>query len=235
MTGRRPTAVVFDVVETLFSLSPVNGALEEAGAGPRGGDLFFARLLRDGFALAAAGGQRSFRDLAAGAVAFVLPDASSYQRDRVLDEFARLPAQPDAEPALERLIGAGLQVVTLTNGGVEQTSSLLEQAGLDRYIEQVLSVEGAGRWKPAPEPYRYAANSLGLAPNALALVAVHGWDVHGAHQAGLVTGWASRLEGHFPETFDPPDVSGPDLVAVVDGLLALPRPPTNPTGSIPPG
>jgi 2-haloacid dehalogenase len=36
-----------------------------------------------------------------------------------------------------------------------------------------------------------------------------------------VTGWASRLEGTFPEVFDPPDVTGPDLVTVIDGLLAL--------------
>ncbi len=222
MAGRRPTAVVFDVVETMFSLGPVNAALEEAGGGPRAGELFFARLLRDGFALAAAGGQRAFRDVAAGAVDFVIPDASSDQRERVLGAFGHLPVQPDVEPALERLRSEGVRIAVLTNGGVGQTSSLLERAGLDRFMEQVLSVEGAGRWKPAPEPYRYAARSLGVAPDALGLVAVHGWDVHGARQAGLVTGWASRLEGDFPETFDPPDVSAPDLVAVVDGLLTLP-------------
>jgi 2-haloacid dehalogenase len=38
----------------------------------------------------------------------------------------------------------------------------------------------------------------------------------------LVGGWASRLEGSYPPTFDPPDVKGVDLVEVVAGLLALP-------------
>jgi hypothetical protein len=32
----------------------------------------------------------------------------------------------------------------------------------------------------------------------------------------------SRLEGRHPDLFDPADVTGDDLVSVVDGLLALP-------------
>ncbi len=46
-------------------------------------------------------------------------------------------------------------------------------------------------------------------------------DVHGARRAGLLTGWASRLEGRFPQVFDRPDVSGRDLVEVVEGLMGL--------------
>lgn len=223
MSARRPDAVAFDVVETMFSLDPVRVALEEAGAGPRGLESFFARLLRDGFAVAAAGDQRPFRELAAGAAAFVLPHASSGERESVLDAFGQLPAHADAEPALARLTSAGLRVVTLTNGSGEQTESLLRGAGLDHYVERVFSVEETGRWKPAPEPYRHTAESLGVEPDRLALVAVHAWDMHGARRAGLVTGWASRLEDSFPAVFDPPDVTGPDLVAVADALLALPQ------------
>ena len=121
---------------------------------------------------------------------------------------------------MERLAREGIRIVTLTNGSADQTGALLATAGLDRYVERVLPADDAGRWKPAPEPYRYAATAVGLPPNRLALVAVHAWDVHGARRAGLVTGWASRLEGTYPDVFEPPDVSGRDLVAVADGLLA---------------
>lgn len=55
----------------------------------------------------------------------------------------------------------------------------------------------------------------------MALVAVHAWDIHGARRAGLLAGWVSRLEGHRSDLFDPPTVSGPDLVTVVRELLAL--------------
>ncbi|HEX3650398.1 MAG TPA: hypothetical protein VHV49_18385, partial [Pseudonocardiaceae bacterium] len=55
----------------------------------------------------------------------------------------------------------------------------------------------------------------------ITLVAAHAWDIHGAHQAGLVTGWVSRLEGRFPPVFAPPDVTGAGLLEVVEALLAL--------------
>jgi 2-haloacid dehalogenase len=86
----------------------------------------------------------------------------------------------------------------------------------------VISIDEVQAWKPAPAPYLHAAEVLGVEPPRLALVAVHSWDIHGAHRAGLVTGWASRREGVFPATFDPPDVTGADLVEVADRLLDLP-------------
>lgn len=53
------------------------------------------------------------------------------------------------------------------------------------------------------------------------LIAAHAWDTHGAHQAGLTTGWVARLEDAFPAIYAPPDVTGQDLVEVVSGLLDL--------------
>jgi 2-haloacid dehalogenase len=103
----------------------------------------------------------------------------------------------------------------------------LERAGLDGYVEQVVSVEAVRRWKPAPEPYQHAAAACGVAPGRMALVAAHAWDIHGARRAGLLTSWVSRLEGHRSGLFDPPTVTGPDPVAVVRELLALPDIPTS--------
>ena len=53
--------------------------------------------------------------------------------------------------------------------------------------------------------------------DGLAMVAVHAWDVHGAKQAGLVTGWADRLEGRWNAAMAHPDVTGSSLVEVVEG------------------
>lgn len=219
MTARRPSAVAFDVVETLLSLASVEAALRPLGV-PL--PLFFTRFLRDGFALAAAGDHQPFPAVAASALRVLAPGGSDADRQAVLDAFTRLAAHPDAAPAMERLSGAGVQVVTLTNGGADTTSRLLAGAGLDVHVERVISVDDVGRWKPAPEPYLHAAAALGRRPGEIALVAAHDWDVHGAKRAGLVTGWCSRSGQAFPDVFAPPDVTGPDLVAVADGLLRLP-------------
>jgi 2-haloacid dehalogenase len=215
---RRPLVVLFDVVETLLSLDPVAEQLDPLGI-PR--ELFFARLLRDGFAHAAAGTYQPFANLAEATVTAVASDATAAQREAVLDAFNELPAHRDAEPALAALADAGIEIHTLTNGGADATDRLLTRSGLRRYIGRVLSVEDVSRWKPAPAAYRYAIGALGADPIDAALVAVHAWDIHGASRIGLTTGWCSRLEGSFPSVFDAPTVTGGDLSDVVDALLAL--------------
>jgi hypothetical protein len=69
--------VAFDVVETLFSLAPVEEALRPVGV-PL--PLFFTRLLRDGFALAAAGGHKPFREVAASALRGLAPRTGTSSR-----------------------------------------------------------------------------------------------------------------------------------------------------------
>jgi 2-haloacid dehalogenase len=216
--------VAFDVNETLFSLVRMRPAFEVAGLDPAQVPLWFARLLRDGFALTAAGDYRPFSELAASALRDVgqggVDDGTVEQ---VLAAFSELDPHPDVAPAFELLREADVRIVTLTNGAAALTAGLLERAGLSSYVERCLSVEEVRRWKPAPEPYLHAAAESGVAPGRMALVAAHSWDCDGARRAGLVTGWVSRLEGRPPDVFARSDVEGDDLVEVARGLLALGR------------
>ena len=130
MTARRLDALAFDVVETLFSLDAVARRLAQVGAPEGAPDLWFARLLRDGFALAASGDYRPFREVAASSLRAVLPDPDDEAVEGVLAGLGELEAYPDAEPALRRAAEAGLRIVTLTNGSAPSTQALLGRAGL---------------------------------------------------------------------------------------------------------
>jgi 2-haloacid dehalogenase len=220
--ARRPELVLFDVVETLFALDPVEAALAGNGAAPGTLDRFFTRLLRDAFALGATGGYRPFREHAESALTIAAPDLDENQRRDVLAAFGELPAHPEVASAIVRLRAAGIRVAALTNGSAVLTQSLLENNALADSFEAVISVDEVRVWKPRPEPYRYALSELGMSAPEVAMVAVHAWDVHGARAVGLTTGWASRLEGSFASVLDPPDVVGHDLSDVTEGLLALP-------------
>lgn len=217
----RPLVIAFDVVETLFPLDPLGQRLRQAGQSPDLLRMWFARLFRDAFALTASGAYRPFADIAVGALRAVA-DMSEEDAREVVAGFATLDPHPEVAEAMRLASEAEVRIIMLTNGSAATTSALLERAGVDGYVEQVVSVEAVRRWKPAPEPYRHAAATCGVPPERMALVAAHGWDTHGAHRAGLVASWVSRLEGHWNEVFDPPDVTGPDLVDVVRALLALP-------------
>lgn len=219
----RPAVVVFDVVETLMSLAPLGDWLAVEGVPGELLPRWFDRIVRDGVALTLAGDYWPFPEVAESALRSVAPRLSGAGVRRVLDGFADLPAHPDAEPAMRALTEAGVSVVCLSNGPALSTANFLWRSGLAGHVGDVLSAEDVGRWKPAREVYRHALRHVGRPPSEVAMVAVHAWDCHGAHRAGLTTGWASRLEGRFPEVFHPPDVSGHDLVDVVLGLLAMPR------------
>lgn len=220
---RRPLVIAFDVVETLFSLEPLRRRLIDAGQPGHVLELWFARLLRDAFALCATGGFRPFADIAASALAsatgHTLADDAVHE---IVAGFAELDPHPDVEPAMRRAVDAGIEVITLTNGSADTTRTLLKRAGVEGYVRHVLSVGDIQRWKPAQEIYRHAATTCQVELEQVALVAVHGWDTHGAHEAGLVTGWVSRLEGRYPPIFASPDVIGADLIEVVDALVAAP-------------
>ena len=222
--AKRPLVVAFDVIETLFPLEPMRRRLIDAGQPGHVLDLWFCRLLRDAFALVASDSYRPFGEIATSALrSTARPALGDEAIQRILVGFAELDPHSDVEPAMRLLREAGVRMVTLTNGSTQNTAALLRRAGIDDDIEQVLSVDDVRRWKPAAEIYRHAAHRTQVPPDRVALVAAHAWDTHGAHQAGLATGWVARLDDHFPDVFAAPDVVGPDLVAVVEGLLALPE------------
>ena len=127
--------------------------------------------------------------------------------ETVLAAFGELPLHNDVRPGLERLHDQGLRLVTLTNGGLDNVTSLLERGGVAGFIERSMSVADVGRWKPAPEPYLYAAERCGVSPERVMLVAVHPWDIDGAKRAGLAACWIDRQRTPYPEPLTPPDIS----------------------------
>ncbi|SNR80132.1 2-haloacid dehalogenase [Haloechinothrix alba] len=220
----RPGRVVFDVVETLMALEPLRQRFSAVGLAPETLERWFDRVLRDGMALSLAGDYEPFPRVAAAALR-TLSGGRLGESDveHVLSGFGELRAHPDADPAMRALADAGVPMACLTNGTEQATTAFLARTGLDRYVDVVISVADAGSWKPPAHVYRYALDRLGTLPARTALVAVHAFDCHGAKRAGLTTGWASRLEGHYPEIFTRADVEEDDLVGVARGLLALPE------------
>lgn len=221
----RPTVVAFDVVETLFSLEPMRARLCALGLADDALELWFALLLRNAFALDASGTFKTFGEVARATLSVILAEHRLAVDPSALDEtlagFGELPVQADVAPAFQVLHDAGVRLVALTNGQAENTHRLLRRAGLDGQVERIISIDEVRRWKPAREVYLHAAKAVGVAPGELALVAAHAWDVHGASQVGLVTGWVSRLEKRFSPAMNPPDVTGDTLVEVSRRLLTL--------------
>ena len=219
-----PAVVVFDVNETLSDLSSLGARFVEVGASGSAARLWFASVLRDGFALTAAGENPPFAGVARE---LLLSQLAEPQLNRsveeaaqhVMDGFARLELHADVESGIDRLHEAGFRLATLSNGAASVAERLLTSGNVRDRFEALLSVEDAGAWKPSPVAYRYAAEKLGVAADEMALVAVHPWDVDGARRAGLQSVYVNRTGAPFPATFLEPTytVAGIDEIAELWG------------------
>ena len=205
-------------------MDPLAGRLEQVGAPGHLLATWFASTLRDGFALTVADAYVGFAEVARDALRTSLAAVDGLTResdeaaDFVLSGMPELPLHPDVRPGLERLHSVGIRLVTLTNGSVANTSSLLERGGVLGLVERLFSVDEVRCWKPAPEPYHHAARGCGVEPSEVMLVAVHPWDVDGAKRAGLATCWINRTAVPYPGIFRAPDLTCQDFGKLADAL-----------------
>ena len=156
-----PKVVVFDVIETLFSLEPLNANFQAAGFPGGSMRAWFSALLRDAFALEVTADFQPFKSLATanlrGLALFHQLKLSDDRLEKILGAVSELPAYPDVKRAFELLRQAGLPIVALTNGSEKTTRAMFENSQLEKYIDRFISIDEIRHWKPSPRVYHYAA------------------------------------------------------------------------------
>jgi len=200
---------LFDVNETLSDMSPMAERFVEVGASAQLAATWFAALLRDGFALTATGRSAPFAQIGIGSLRTSLgrlpinrsvDDAIKH----IMGGFNQLSVHDDVRGGIPALSALDTRLVTLSNGATTVAHGLLERAQISQHFERLLSVEDAGVWKPAPRAYAYAGEQCGVELIDMMLVAVHPWDIDGAHRAGLGTAWINRTDATYPDYFTRP-------------------------------
>lgn len=214
----------FDVNETLLDISGLAPLVEEA-AGP-GASLgeWFARLLHRSLVANHLGRYQPFGELAVESLEWMaLRSGASLDVgavDRLLAAMTRLPPHPDVVEGLERLAATGLRLVALTNGSADALAAQLDNAGIERFFDARLSVEGVRRFKPAPEVYLHAAAVSGVDIDRMVMVAAHDWDIAGAQSVGASGCFIARQPWGIRQV--EPTHTASDLVGLAE-LLAGPE------------
>jgi 2-haloacid dehalogenase len=205
----RPSVILFDVNETLSDLSPLGARFVEVGASATAARLWFASILRDGFALTACGDNPPFAGVARELLTSQLSE-STLNRPvedavrHVMDGFASLELHPDVSSGVDRLHEDGFRLATLSNSSTAVAERLLTAGNVRDHFGMLLSVEDAGAWKPSPTAYRYAAAQHDVPAEDMMMVAVHPWDVDGAARVGMQTAWVNRSGTSYPGVFTQP-------------------------------
>jgi 2-haloacid dehalogenase len=110
----------------------------------------------------------------------------------VLAAYRRLSAYPDVAPALRALQAGGIARAILSNGEPDMLDDAVRAARIGDLLDDVLSIEAAGIYKPSPAAYRLAADRFGLDAREIAFLSSNPWDAFGARAFGFRVFWLNR-------------------------------------------
>jgi 2-haloacid dehalogenase len=113
-------------------------------------------------------------------------------RDRLMNLYLTLAAFPEGPEVLRRLKAAGLATAILSNGSPAMLRAAVEGAGIGGRLDDVLSVEEVGVYKPHPRVYQLAVERLGAAAGTILFVSSNAWDAYAASAFGMRVAWCNR-------------------------------------------
>ena len=183
-------ACVFDAYGTLLDLAgavaPYTAALGDSAAPLLA--LWRRKQLEYTWLRTLMGRHADFETVTRDALSYALESLGLSTPDleaQLSEAFRKLGAFPDAATTLARLRAAGIRTAVLSNGNPDMLADALAHAGLAPLLDQVISVQPLGVYKPVPRVYALAAESLGVAMDAILFVSGNAWDAAGAASAGL--------------------------------------------------
>jgi 2-haloacid dehalogenase len=141
---------------------------------------------------------------------------AEHEKPRLLTEYLRLPAYPDAAGALKTLQQQGFRMVAFSNGTERSVRELLKHAGILERFTGIVSVDPLRTFKPNPAVYEHLGKRVRRPKKSVWVISSNSFDVIGAKACGLRAAWVQR----DPKAVLDPWGFSPDLV--VHSLEALP-------------
>jgi 2-haloacid dehalogenase len=212
--------VAFDMFGTLADTADVADELAPA-CGERAADVAAAwrtKQLEYMFRVTAMSQFPPFPDLTKWSLASALAEYGISLPDsevgRLAGAYRRLRPYADARPALTALRKHGHAIVVLSVGPLAWLEELTRS--YRELIDDLVSAEQAGVYKPHPGIYRHLLTTRQAEPAATLLVSSNPFDLIGAGAVGLRTAWCKRQPSALFDPWGPP----PDHV--ITGLADLP-------------
>lgn len=113
-------------------------------------------------------------------------------RDQLMATYRTLDCFPEVPETLKRLKAAGLKTAILSNGEPSMLEDAVKHNGLEDLLDEILSVESIGVFKPAPPVYQLAVDRLGVPKEQISFQTSNAWDAAGAGHFGFKIAWCNR-------------------------------------------
>jgi 2-haloacid dehalogenase len=136
-------------------------------------------------------------------------------RQRLMQFYLALDPFPEVAATLKILKQAGIKTAILTNGSPQMITAACRHAGIDVFLDAILSVDELQVYKPHPSVYQLAVDRLGVAKERISFQSSNSWDAVGASHFGFQVAWCNRYDQRFDRLPAQPD-------AVIKSLAELP-------------
>jgi 2-haloacid dehalogenase len=119
-------------------------------------------------------------------------------RERLLELYLTLAPYPEVSGTLDRIRAKGIGTAILSNGEPRMLTAATDSANLRARLDDVISVEPVGVYKPDPRVYELGVERMGVAAERIAFVSANAWDACGAGHFGFQAIWLNRV-GAMPD------------------------------------
>ena len=135
-------------------------------------------------------------------------------RERLLALYWELQAYKEVPMMLAQLKAAGLKTAILSNGSPDMLDGAVGSAGIEIYLDGVLSVEDVGVFKPSAKVYQMVLDRFGCTADEVLFVSSNGWDAAAASGFGFETVWVNRAGEPMDRLFATPEHTLSDLTEI---------------------
>jgi 2-haloacid dehalogenase len=114
-------------------------------------------------------------------------------RADLMNAYLKLDCYSEVKDTLATLKQRGLKTAVLSNGSPRMLAAAVESCGLGEYLDDTLSVDDVGIYKPDARVYQLACERLGVKPAEISFQSSNAWDAAGAAHFGMKVAWVNRF------------------------------------------
>jgi len=221
-----PITLAFDVYGTLINTNGVNDLLEQYIDDKTEVfmDLWRSKQLEYSFRRGLMKRYERFSVCTQNALdysdAYLNTGLTEDNKNCLMQKYRVLPAFPDVKESLIKLQSSDCRMFAFSNGFGDDVKNLLINAEIDKYFENVVSVDDIKTFKPSPDVYAHFLNKSCSKAAESWLISGNPFDVIGAGSVGMNSVWIRRSP---KQVFDPweiaPTVTITCLTDLYDALI----------------
>lgn len=141
-------------------------------------------------------------------------------RDRLLQLYWELQAYPEVLDTLTKLKAVNQNTAILSNGSVDMLNGAVTSAEIGHVLDDVLSVDSVGIFKPSAKVYDLVQARFGGTREDILFVSSNGWDAAAAAGYGFTTAWVNRAQDPVDRLSARPQHILSDLTGIADLVSA---------------